>query len=498
MASIQETIRALCGADPTIAAIVGDRIYPGEVPDNETPAPWLYYTLPETLPSDDLDGDGFIDAQVEFHVLTDTYAEAKSLIDAIKGALNAFSGGQVIRAFWRGTSEEAIEGIGYHHSARFDVHGSEALVFPAAGSSARLTTGADSITLTAGGHVLTLDSAGLELDGAIVGAAPDLSAYARKDAANTFTNGPQTIQAGAGVVGLAVKAAAIQTANLTEWQDSSGAAGAHVDKSRNFSRPGAGANSEAFGDSAGGSGANASAFGQGAQATASNSTAIGQGAWATASSSSIVGQGGKTGTGSNVFIFGNFDNSVGNYSNVVTAGLNATAIGSSAVSLGNAAMANSSAVAVGSGAAATGDSSTAVGGDASATHSGAVVLGRVAASEANGDLVLGGYGSSAKQLRLVAQSSANNSRDQARIETTWIDSTDATRTSRVIHYSTANAVKQEYMRADGNSGGPRIGFLGAAATARPTVSGSRGGNAALASLLTALATLGLITDSTTA
>lgn len=43
-----------------------------------------------------------------------------------------------------------------------------------------------------------------------------------------------------------------------------------------------------------------------------------------------------------------------------------------------------------------------------------------------------------------------------------------------------------------------LGFFSAAAAAKPNVTGSRGGNAALASLLTALATLGLITDSTTA
>lgn len=44
-----------------------------------------------------------------------------------------------------------------------------------------------------------------------------------------------------------------------------------------------------------------------------------------------------------------------------------------------------------------------------------------------------------------------------------------------------------------------VGFLGAAATAaRQVVTGSRAGNAALASLLTAMATFGLITDSTTA
>lgn len=43
-----------------------------------------------------------------------------------------------------------------------------------------------------------------------------------------------------------------------------------------------------------------------------------------------------------------------------------------------------------------------------------------------------------------------------------------------------------------------LGFHGAAPVAKQTVAGSRGGNAALADLITKLATLGLITDSTTA
>lgn len=41
-----------------------------------------------------------------------------------------------------------------------------------------------------------------------------------------------------------------------------------------------------------------------------------------------------------------------------------------------------------------------------------------------------------------------------------------------------------------------IGFYNTSPAAKPTVTGSRGGNAALASLLTALAGLGLLTDST--
>ena len=51
---------------------------------------------------------------------------------------------------------------------------------------------------------------------------------------------------------------------------------------------------------------------------------------------------------------------------------------------------------------------------------------------------------------------------------------------------------------DIDAAGNKLGFHGATAVARQTVTGSRGGNAALASLLTALANLGLITDGTTA
>jgi hypothetical protein len=46
--------------------------------------------------------------------------------------------------------------------------------------------------------------------------------------------------------------------------------------------------------------------------------------------------------------------------------------------------------------------------------------------------------------------------------------------------------------------GPTLGFYNGPGVAKPTVTGSRGDNAALASLLTALSTLGLLTDSTTA
>ncbi len=45
--------------------------------------------------------------------------------------------------------------------------------------------------------------------------------------------------------------------------------------------------------------------------------------------------------------------------------------------------------------------------------------------------------------------------------------------------------------------GGSMGFFGGAGTTKPTITGAKGGNTALANLLTALASLGLITDSTT-
>ena len=54
------------------------------------------------------------------------------------------------------------------------------------------------------------------------------------------------------------------------------------------------------------------------------------------------------------------------------------------------------------------------------------------------------------------------------------------------------------IRATHVGGTPYMSFYGATPVAKPEVTGSRGANAALASLLTQLAALGLITDSTTA
>jgi hypothetical protein len=79
------------------------------------------------------------------------------------------------------------------------------------------------------------------------------------------------------------------------------------------------------------------------------------------------------------------------------------------------------------------------------------------------------------------------------------DGTNARDTN--LYRSAANVLKTDdslHITLDLRHLGTGLGFYGAAAGTKPAVTGSRGGNAALASLLSALATLGLLTDSSSA
>lgn len=68
---------------------------------------------------------------------------------------------------------------------------------------------------------------------------------------------------------------------------------------------------------------------------------------------------------------------------------------------------------------------------------------------------------------------------------------------KIINSTGAVVVANELqVVGDVNLDGTNLGFYGATPGAKPTITGSRGGNAALGNLLTALATLGLITNST--
>jgi hypothetical protein len=98
---------------------------------------------------------------------------------------------------------------------------------------------------------------------------------------------------------------------------------------------------------------------------------------------------------------------------------------------------------------------------------------------------------------LWAQAGTATNREIVGIEGTFPTAVDASRKARCV-FQVYDTAKREAFRIEANGSAAMVGFYGASAVVKQTVSGSRGGNAALASLLTALATLGLITDGSSA
>lgn len=103
-------------------------------------------------------------------------------------------------------------------------------------------------------------------------------------------------------------------------------------------------------------------------------------------------------------------------------------------------------------------------------------------------------------LRILGKlkSSTTVERNAGGVEFGWEVATDASRSGRTrIQAYDASAARTGFTVGTA-SNAPTISFYGGTLTAKQTITGSRGGNAALASLLTALAAFGLLTDSSTA
>ena len=85
------------------------------------------------------------------------------------------------------------------------------------------------------------------------------------------------------------------------------------------------------------------------------------------------------------------------------------------------------------------------------------------------------------------------------VQAEWVDANLNTRRGRLsLRAAGSGGSEQEGLRVESSGAAAMVGFFGAAAGTRQTVTGSRAGNAALASLLQALASYGLIVDSTSA
>lgn len=100
-------------------------------------------------------------------------------------------------------------------------------------------------------------------------------------------------------------------------------------------------------------------------------------------------------------------------------------------------------------------------------------------------------------ISFKGSSSTSYGQDMGRLSYEWATATHASRKARSV-WSVYDTAEREGIRIEASGTAPMLGFYGTAAVAQQTVTGSRGGNAALADLLTKLATLGLIIDGSSA
>lgn len=101
---------------------------------------------------------------------------------------------------------------------------------------------------------------------------------------------------------------------------------------------------------------------------------------------------------------------------------------------------------------------------------------------------------------IQAPSSTATNRDVGYIDGGFTINTDAVYTGFIrICAQDFNGISggREGMRVTSSGAGTELGFYGATPVLKPSVTGSKGGNVALANLMTALANLGLVIDSTT-
>jgi hypothetical protein len=79
-------------AQPDIAAIVGDGIYPLFIPQGREP-PCIVYQQIDAARQVTYDGtNNLVGASVQFDCLAKKYADARTLADAVRGALTDFTG----------------------------------------------------------------------------------------------------------------------------------------------------------------------------------------------------------------------------------------------------------------------------------------------------------------------------------------------------------------------------------------------------------------------
>jgi hypothetical protein len=83
---------ALLNATPGLTAIVGNRIYPVQLPDETTSFPALTYQIVSGLPEWSLDRSKYNEKRVQFDAWAYVYGDCKAILKQLEYALDGFDG----------------------------------------------------------------------------------------------------------------------------------------------------------------------------------------------------------------------------------------------------------------------------------------------------------------------------------------------------------------------------------------------------------------------
>ena len=312
-------------------------------------------------------------------------------------------------------------------------------------------------------------------------------------------------------VPLLVRATTGQAADLQKWLARDGVTVARITRDGEFSRPTPDmGNSESFGAGAQAAGEASTALGVSAQAS-TRATATGQAARASGHYSSAYGQYARASGSASVAIGQNAHAAAGN-TVVCGAGASTSTTAGSSIAIGHGSSASGPfSVIIGSSASgsgvvigdyASGGNGIAIGRQ-SAAPAGGIALGPLARAQDHGfcEVCPASDGSSetgALVMRAASSDMFNNPQRQWGLHGSWVDNTLTNRRGRMRIGAYKGDTFVESLRVEASlAHTPLLSFFGAPAVERPVVTGSRGGNAALGSLISALAQLGLIIDNTT-
>lgn len=162
--AVENLVYPLLSASSDLAALVGTRIYP-TTPTTNTQLPYVVYSV--TGADTDVTTTGPI-GLTKYGVDLDSYAvNLDTALNVLKAGANALVGGVggYIQGVFPGDRSTAKEDVGYHATQSFTVWAAESPITITPAATGSVTTGVDSVTLTACSHSLVLDCSGLSLDG---------------------------------------------------------------------------------------------------------------------------------------------------------------------------------------------------------------------------------------------------------------------------------------------------------------------------------------------